>query len=647
MSNYNGISKVFLEREVGCRSEVLIQYEGVSIRTVCDKYLKCEVNLLVGSYDLDLINLKKVENNLKQLTDLTEKKYSLVYETLPPTESEIQFISQEIQIVLNKLLFNAGSNSIVTETLNNLLVESEFIVKSLVDQQLIDSIKKAFVNEADQEQLSFSSLINLVNEVEEALAELRDLALNSIIFSIRIGDEGAAFRVLTDRINEVSISVAKEFCSIRDNIKNLNDWHADFQNLLSAFAECMEDLFSECQDGLQTETQGINATLDTICRILKDHLDNTQRPLSDISNIMVMVQNQDIIRQNIENLIKCINIIFLKRETALFESEEAELDYIVFTLRVVELIEKMIENIDQDLNRSVIEINELLYNMTQKISELEEDSVYLSRLLIGEGNSQNTAILDTTFDDTCSNLEDTVRRMSTINSEGDLLKDKKETFLDLLNQIDKRFKEILVEAGNLKKMKVLIKIELARLDIHGDSALDNMAPAIEWVIEIMSKNLAVFDRLYKFFSSNIGKFDGAISLSKQKVLSSIGKMEQIGEKLELVRDLSSAAVASSLDQMKLAAAELKKPADSLAETDAARSLILDSKSLISDLKTSLNEVKQTLFDKYQVNSWQEKEDDLKILEQQFTCFIERKTMNEMTENVILDIGDEGGDITLF
>ncbi len=173
-----------------------------------------------------------------------------------------------------------------------------------------------------------------------------------------------------------------------DNKTNFTDSHCakakNFQKSLVEFVKYEEDLKSRYQNKFTTEFQQIISSLEMICKILINNLDATREPFASVAKVMVMIQNQDIIRQNMENLVKCLKIVLEREDYLNNDSAEKSLDYVVFARQVLELSKVLFDNIESSLDESIFGLGELLVNMDLIISELEEDAGCLAKLFAGE-----------------------------------------------------------------------------------------------------------------------------------------------------------------------------------------------------------------------------------------------------------------------
>lgn len=182
--------------------------------------------------------LDAVINSLVKLIKLTEEKYSYIYEYLPESERQINFSIREIEILLNYLIYNKQNltgqeQSVTVETLVKILSECEEVNESFLNQDLVAVLLRTFLNNSTvKDGQNFSELVRVSQEVEDTLAVLRDLALNSIIFSAKAGSDGAGFQILSDRINQISLGLGNEFKDMKATVGRLIEWDEKFQKQL-------------------------------------------------------------------------------------------------------------------------------------------------------------------------------------------------------------------------------------------------------------------------------------------------------------------------------------------------------------------------------------------------------------------------------
>lgn len=600
---------------------------------------------------------EKVEwviTSLNRLVTETEEKYAYVYDFLPEIERDVNLSIREVEILLNYLIYNRHSSvgsdqSVITETLLGILDEFEEVTASFLNEELVAVLFRTFLNTSNDDQLRFSELIKVAREVEETLTVLRDLALNSIIFSAKIGEEGATFQILSDRINQFSKDLGLDFSVLNKTIDNLHEWNESFQKDLKEFIKYEEDLATKFKNGFKMEFDHITATLKASCAILADNLEHTAEVFGEVGEMMVMIQNQDIIRQNIENLVKVLRV--LQEKSASYDPAlvEQNLDYIVFANRIMDLSQTLINNIEVSLNDSLFGLTQKLNVMNGKMSELEEDAFYLNKLFIGGGAVSGAgSVLGDVFHNVLGQVSELMNIQKQIENKTNLLMTARERFIDLIAKVDNDFMAINKEAKKLKKMKILIRIELARINAGKSFTLESIVVAIDQVIDTINQNQRMFNKLSDHFLKNIDEFNSALNLTKGKLESSAKTLEKSEHKLNITSKLATGAVAASHQEMGEIFSKVRQPRQQLADTVILRDLLISVKTAIAETQQQAAKIQELTFAEHGVTQWEEKEDDLRLLMEQFTCFVERKAMSNLTGALDLDIGsDSSGDVVLF
>lgn len=592
-------------------------------------------------------------NNLKQLVNITEQKYAYIYENLPDCEREINLSTREIEILLGRLIYSDHSSgptgqSVIAETLANLQMEFDQVTENFLNQDLVALLTKTFLDKSGGDQSNFYELLKVAREMDEALSILRDLALNSIVYSIRAGEQGAAFQILSDRINQASLELGSQFNVMKDTINRLTGWNESFEQSLVEFVGYEDNLTQKYEHRFETEFARINKVLQSVFGSLHDNLDKTKSSLAGVSQIMVLIQSQDIIRQNIENMIKCLQIL-LERETYLNDGDmERCLDYIVFANKVLALSKLLMANIEESLNDSLFQLGQILANMNEDMAEMETDAHYLARLFAGKENDSNSpCVLGDVFQAVLRQVSDLLDIKMHIETESRQLSEGTAAFGELMATVEGEFASINKLARGLKKMKVLIKIELARINLETDLALNTIVSAIDQVIDTVNDNQQLFLRLRAYFLHNINRFNEALNGTSQKLEASAGTLTGAQRKLEISHKLARGAVLASNREITEIVIQLSKPLEHLSDTAVLTRHILEINRGLENVHLQYQSLQDKLFAECGVQTWEEKEEDLKLLMEQFTCFVERKAMTDIIGDDEQDIGSDGGDIVLF
>jgi hypothetical protein len=596
-------------------------------------------------------SLQQIIGNLEELINLTEKKYSYIYDSLPTVERDVDLSVREVEILLKHLVYNtitqdAHQKSVTVDAINTIRSEFAVVTSSFLNEELLTELFRAFMDTSDTDTNNFSELIRMVNEVEDSLADLRDLALNSIIFAVRIGDQGAAFQILSDYINQISMGLGALFVVMKEYINGLNDWNDGFKKDLTEFRDYEENLKDKYQIKVQGEFELILDTLKCVCDVLGDNLAETKKSFSEVGYIMVVIQNQDIIRQNIENMIKCLQIVQERKEVLTSDSLEKRLDYVVFSNKVLVLCDTLMDNVEASLQESIGQLGNMVGKMFETMGELETDSFYLTKLFAGSKVDASAGLMSEVFESISTKIANLLVAQTEIDSMSSSLLDSRERFIELMGLVENDFSSINKEAKRLRKMKVLIKIELARLNTGSDIVVNTIATAVEQVIDTINNNQQAFLKLRNYFLINLDRFERALGITQKKMGEGAGILEGSNTKLDTVKQMAVGAVLASHNEMHDIFLQIKDLSRELTDIQSINNIFAGAKTNIEQFIGKLSLLQEQLFKEAGVTNWEEKEEDLKLLMEQFTCFVERKAMISVAGGIIEDIGDDGG-VVLF
>ncbi len=601
------------------------------------------------------VAVEPIINELNNLIALTENKYSYIYENLPATEDAIRMSMREVEILLSYLLYGDGVGlkerrlSVTVDTLNRIQGEFEAVTESFLNQDLVTVLMNTFLSQSGSDHRNFSEMDRLVKEVKDSLTDLRDLALNSMIFSIRAGEEGAGFQILADRINQISSSLGEEFSRMDQAVEELDKWNQEFRKQLVDFVDYENDLKTKYQDSFKEEFDKIQEVLHIICKLLTNHLSNAETVVQRVPEAMVLIQNQDIIRQNIENLIKCLQMVQQKKGHLKQTDRDEVLNYIVFVKKVVELSGMLLENIENGLNESIMSLELVLKEISEQAAELEIETGCLGKFFAGEKDREKTDfnLMQSLFTAVVGQVAELLKIREQLESKGIFLLEGRENFIRLMQDIEHDFDVINREIRTLKKMRVLIKIELSRINGGDNSSMQNIVGAVDQVLETVKNNQAIFYRLRDYFIRNIDELNKAVARTRVKVGESSGVLEFSREKLQKIQWLASGTIEAMSGEMSAIYCRLKQPYVNIQVKEQLMKMIQNIRDNLGVCNSIISQEQDRIFCYYGVTNWEENEEDLKALLDQFTCYVERKSATSVFEEFDSGTDDHSSDIVLF
>lgn len=563
--------------------------------------------------------LNEVGRHLNQLLAEIEQKYTYIYETLPKSERDVNLGIDEVEILLKFF------SSLIKQALQDIAIQFDGMINSLVNQELIDLILENFLDTSDDARHRFSKLIHLSEDMEIALAALNDLAINSIIFSSKVGEQGAAFQVLSNRINLVSTSLDLKFRKMNQIIINLGDWNKQFKTAAGEYVRSQEQIKVDLSSKFKQEFASLENTLTAVNTLQRDNLTKTKLVFGEVANIMVMIQYHDIIRQSLENLVRCVEIANGKTGDQ------------VFVKKTLELSVLLLGKIEESLHQSLLLLEQIVGGMFNEVSELEGEATALAKYLVGETPDSTENMMHDVFSVIMADFQRLIQFNEHMEQRSKEIIQQKDEFFSMMSQIEKDFIEIHTDVRSLKQMKVLIKIELARIDWNHVFNEEEIIKAVEDVIETVGNSHKAFLQLKEHFFSSMLSFTEIIEQSVLKVTESTEEIDRSGAKLNTAYSLSSGVVRSSREEMQEIFSRLKDPNQHLADTAKISTLLRDSSRMLQKELAKM----QTGID------GELGAEDLVLLKDQLTCQSERDAFRQLFGEIDQDAEGQGGEIELF
>ncbi|UMZ73856.1 hypothetical protein [Natranaerofaba carboxydovora] len=448
---------------------------------------------------------KEIKTNLGYLVEIsenliskTDNYYSIVHETLPEIEKNIDLTNQETEILIDYFVDSQDVDDLKDASLDSFFVsrvlkeikeEFEKVSDLLINKSEIDEILSNFSAIKDGEKTSFDNFLELLKEMENILLKVKEISYNSIIFSARLGTEGKGFNVISDNLRETSSTLEKNINNINSSTDELIKWHGDFKEKINDITKKRERAVEEHSEDLDENLIIILKSMKSISELLKDLIQNVKNATEPFQELMTFIQRQDIIRQNLENLIKCLHVLERKFDELQYlitedtddehhktnnelydaenyneienqdhdygeddddeynkekqdghqedkqKKEDRILDLITFLDRGIDLLSQLGENVKTQLENSLNDIINTSENLVENLYEVKNDSNQLSEFLASEPSSQANEDVENKEREASSAVGHTFKELTeSMDDFIHLLKEVKGDVNDLIDQ---------------------------------------------------------------------------------------------------------------------------------------------------------------------------------------------------------------------
>ncbi|MGM0502464.1 MAG: hypothetical protein ACQERJ_08015 [Bacillota bacterium] len=602
-------------------------------------------------------NLEEQVVILEEMIDKTEEFYGLISDQLPAIEEEIDDTIEETELLINyftdtdKTDPDLDEGFQILEVLETLESKINKVYDSLSARENISKVLESFVDESNSEGTDFAQIISLIDELRKTLKKLNNLSLNAIIFSVKSDKEGAAFRVISDEINDLSKQIKKEYDVIKEKIVSLKDWNDSFASELEDLIDTETTISNEYRMEVNKIFSEVLDSLQTTSEILKDFMGHVEQAVAPVYDIIVLVQNQDIIRQNAENLIEILTT--LKQEVNRIDfsemSTEEILDRLVFIANASKLSQRLMDNILSQLNDSLFDIQSKFTEMKNDLLEIEEEGDHLVEFFAGEieETDEDVTSVDLIYKQLVDFVPELITQLEKLDDKYQEIVTDNKRFYDNLEGLENGFKEIDSIADRFKKVEVLAKIEFTRVSSRDNSFIQNIEEAIETFIDSSEKNQKLYFSLKDKLIADHEKFLELAKNNQNDINNAAAIINDSEDKLLLTKKMIKEAIQGLHNSVKELIADILEVNQELGQVQNLENKGIRVVETLSDLEQDSIELKEQYLAKTETEEWQESNQRLKELEKKFTSYLERKTAQDELEDVEIDTGSEGGELTLF
>lgn len=594
-------------------------------------------------------DIQPIESVIESLIDDSEKVYGFISDQLPILESQAEASIRKSQRLLEKFYDPKGESETFITLVESLDQEMNNIYEDLISQQDISEILKQ-VNEDNDEGSNFKKLLLMIDELTSVFKSLEQLSINAIIFSSRL-EEGAAFRVISQEINILSKQVESDYKDFSENIKVLKEWNETFTKYLENLSVTEKSIFSQYNGDFKDAIYSIIESLEGISKLIDDFIIQVQGSLEPISKIMVELQGQDLIRQNMENLNEIFTSLQLSVET--FNTEELEsheaLDTLQFIIDIGELSRRLLFNIEDQFTLSINNILEFTEEMDEILEIINDDGKTLWDFMVNGIQTGNviSSSVDKKNDEVFEQVNDFQRKMTSI-TKGYKKLDDCDTVLDNnLIKIKENFNDIGIMANRFKRIKILAKMEFARLNQQDLGHITNIEKVIDVFIEFSSENEAAFKNIENTLVQDIQEFSQLRDTITDDLSHAIDELKQSKIALSDIKSSVKDAISDLIDitgtlynNVHQIIADFKDFGDMSENINYIDSSI---NALVQEAKA----IKNNILEENEIDEWTSTNDYYKSIEDKFTSYIERKTASETFGHESIDTGSEGGELTFF
>ena len=605
--------------------------------------------------------IKQCINALEQLASHTERYYGEIIDSIPHIEEDIGNTEQEIGIVIKYFVQMPGSGEVdedqflVAKAIRDIHDSVVSISEDNQGADAFDQLMRMFLGDQKNMKL-FSDFIGLVDTIAESISNVADLSINAIIYSARFGQDGKGFGVISDTIHQRSKLMDSHLQVILGLTTKLKQWYKQLNEKIAVAVADQNEAATATPENIMVFFASFTDSIQSIADLMENIFANLHKAVEPFNELMVLVQRQDIIRQNIENTVKCLRLIEEKLEITIDtnRSEEQRASYLPFVCKSMDLVNQLFNSMGAVLTDSLTEIQINTEGLSVSLAQLSEDTQYVTEYLGGvpEGDATRLGVVEgTAVEATFLELMQYLNKLVLFFRNSDQLlmdiADGSHVFNQLNLDIKKNLITIQKAIDFLCKVGIIGKLELARLGYESAGFGEEIIEVIKEVQKRVTENREVFGEVSSELHNDLVQFEQLIGESHERNEHAMNKLDTAAASLQTAGGIITNAIMVLNQEVGSVTAELKRLEIIVADASDVTTCLQQIKCSFAELtcyyQDKLTKVER---DPASMTSSPQRE-EFEQLYELFTSYLERVTAKEFTDDQDLDVGTSEGSFTMF
>lgn len=596
-------------------------------------------NNLVDQYQKICLQFSDFTNKncreIKKMIVYTEEYYGLIADQLPDIEDNISWTVEKTRILIN--CFDKDSEYNKQQKMYQVLVSLKSSIRSISDllrdkNELFHILNSIISQEKDNSVTDFKKIITLTSGLRKILNRLKVLAINSSIYTYNNHNHDSGFKVISERIHLISLKMIKNYQNIEQHINSLKGWRVFFQQGVEEIIKLesdVKDYSLKLKELFQDFfTSGITVSLTELMEMING-------AVSSVHELMIEIQNQDIIKQNMENINKILQET--NQEISIDETKNKQMiERLNFIAEVINLSDKLMSGVRQQLAASRERIGLILDQIDGNLNKLDQQ---LSKIKNKLGSF--THISKKIY----SLLPDIARKTKNVEAIYSKLINSQERFSRGIEGVNKEFKYIQQYIERLNNIRVLAAIELSSIE-NKNNFIDKIDEVIDSLNKRSRDDIKSYDSIQTRLKGDLNKFQEIAVYTNKEILIFNDELYNLQGDFKLVNDeINEKAVSltGQLSKLQEVNKKLRKRADKFEFISKLSEAFLNN---INSIAKDIVELKKSYQGKLTYDNSLNNKRLIKLF-QEFTSYQERKTAADEYYEIDIDIGDNGGKLTLF
>lgn len=546
---------------------------------------------------------------------------------------------------------------------------------------------QSLINQDDVLSNSIIEDVNIISNVMDSIEEIRKLAdqikvysLNAIIIASKYGSGGKAFGEISKNIIKMSETSNEQADQMNRIGQELFVQFDRFKYEILKTNEMQRRSFNIMREQLDKEHNNMVNSFATFSNMISDIISRVDNSYDYIFEVMMILPQEDIIRQQTEHIIESIKhiveenrkfidaygkeVVAINNAAELENNESLEhklLDLLTFDDVVLSLIIENFKSIHKEILDNNARINDSLKGLKESLLDISSDRNTIVEYMIGAQSGKSEfpfSVSDSIFNEYLGFIKLYLDNFKLFLSNKHRISDNNAGIIDSIEELENMFLETKNIAKAFNSINFLAKIELEKnSDIFSDSqtfsmvSVESIATNITDTVDVC---LEKFENIKTTIFSAINKFK--FNINQQSIENSFieSMMDNIYKRLEE----SKTIIEDNIKGLDTHAKELfnliEKTLIDLSSLTTLLTKINEIMEVFNRMRDIIRNKKNEYYKTLNIENWKIESDKYMEIVNYYTIKKERTIANSILSgeealNVDINIeeGSDSGDFTLF
>lgn len=546
---------------------------------------------------------------------------------------------------------------------------------------------QSLINQDDVLSNSIIEDVNIISNVMDSIEEIRKLAdqikvysLNAIIIASKYGSGGKAFGEISKNIIKMSETSNEQADQMNRIGQELFVQFDRFKDEILKTNEMQRRSFNIMREQLDKEHNNMVNSFATFSNMISDIISRVDNSYDYIFEVMMILPQEDIIRQQTEHIIESIKhiveenrkfidaygkeVVAINNAAELENNESLEhklLDLLTFDDVVLSLIIENFKSIHKEILDNNARINDSLKGLKESLLDISLDRNTIVEYMIGAQSGKSEfpfSVSDSIFNEYLGFIKLYLDNFKLFLSNKHRISDNNAGIIDSIEELENMFLETKNIAKAFNSINFLAKIELEKnSDIFSDSqtfsmvSVESIATNITDTVDVC---LEKFENIKTTIFSAINKFK--FNINQQSIENSFieSMMDNIYKRLEE----SKTIIEDNIKGLDTHAKELfnliEKTLIDLSSLTTLLTKINEIMEVFNRMRDIIRNKKNEYYKTLNIENWKIESDKYMEIVNYYTIKKERTIANSILSgeealNVDINIeeGSDSGDFTLF